>query len=207
MTHPLFDVAAPTRRIQLSDRSWLEHTPAWLPDPDTALTELLTELHWTQEALTMWGRTVHQPRLTAVCGRSMDPASRYTRPRPEQPWTPRAAAIRDRVTAAVPGWTPTGLIANWYRTGSDSIGFHSDDEPVLGTDPLVVSVSLGATRTLQFRLKGGGPAIARVPLGHGDLLTMAGATQTEYEHGITKTRRVHDPRISITLRNYPPART
>jgi alkylated DNA repair dioxygenase AlkB len=139
--------------------------------------------------------------LTAVCGLSMDPASRYLRPAPERPWTPAAAAVRDLVAAELPGWGPTGLIGNGYRTGDDSISWHGDDEPALGTDPVVVSVSLGAPRAFRLRPRGGGPSTV-VELGHGDLLVMGGRTQTEFVHAITKTERVVGPRVSLTFRRY-----
>jgi alkylated DNA repair dioxygenase AlkB len=202
-TPALPGLTAPPRRIHLNDTSWLDHTPGWLPDPDTTLHALTDELAWTQEPLTMWGKTMPQPRLTATCGASMDPASRYRRPRPHQPWTPTAATIRDTIATTTPGWTPNGLIANLYRTGSDSISWHSDNEPALGRHPLVASISLGATRTLQFRPVTRGPA-ARIDLAHGDLLIMGGACQGEFEHAITKTRRDTGPRLSLTFRHYHP---
>ena len=65
----------------------------------------------------MYGRRLLQPRLTAVCGRSMDPSSRYRRPRADAPWTPMAAAIRRQVADQLSGYDPNGLIANRYRTG------------------------------------------------------------------------------------------
>jgi alkylated DNA repair dioxygenase AlkB len=139
--------ALATQRIQLSPHSWLDHTACWLPGSAAALTDLLAELPWTQEQLSMYGRRVNQPRLTAVCGRSMDPASRYTRRNADEPWTPRAQAIRALVAAAVPSFDPNGLIANHYRDGKDSISWHADDENALGRYPLIASVSLGASRT------------------------------------------------------------
>jgi alkylated DNA repair dioxygenase AlkB len=199
-------ISSSTRRIQLSASSWLEHTPTWLPRPDTAMRALIEELAWTQEALSLYGKTVLQPRLTATCGRSMDPASRYLRPRPDQPWTPVAAAIRDVITEVSPGWTPNGLIANHYRTGADSISPHSDNESALGRHPVVASVSLGATRTLHFRHVTGGPATACIHLAHGDLLIMGGACQAEFHHYINKTKKPTAARLSLTYRRYHPAK-
>lgn len=189
------------RHVQLSPRSWVAHAPGWLPEPDQALQHLLAELPWTQQVLHLYGRTVAQPRLTAVCGRSMDPASRYRRPNPEAPWTPTAWAVREAVCGAVPSWEPNGLIANRYRDGADSISWHADDEPALGPQPIVVSVSLGAGRTFRLRPRGGGPTTL-VQLGHGDLLVMGGDTQREFLHAINKSGRTTGTRVSLTYRRY-----
>lgn len=188
------------RLVQLTARSWIEHTPGWLADAGAHFDALIDELEWSQEYLPHLRRM--QPRLTAVCGRSMDPASRYLRARADRPWTPAAESIRDRVAQVVPGWEPTGLIANWYRTGSDSISWHADNEPALGHDPLVVSVSLGATRRLSFRPAQGGPALQHVDLGDGDLLVMGGSCQSELHHAIVKTVRPVGARIALTFRHY-----
>ena len=195
-------VPSPPVTTHLSPTSWVTHHRRWLPDPDRALAELPRELAWRQEQLTMFGRSVDQPRLTAVCGKSMVPSTGYRRANPEAPWTPTTGHIRDLLATELPTWHPNGLIANWYRDGADSIGFHADDEDALGREPLVVSVSLGATRNLDLRPPGGGRRVARFALGHGDLFVMGPGVQREFVHGITKVAGVTDPRISLTFRHY-----
>ena len=189
------------QHLQLTEHSWLRHVPAWAHDADVALSSLTEELAWKVEYLNLYGRVVPQPRLTAVCGRSMDPATRYRRPNPVQPWSPVAGALRSLVAAEVPGWEPNGLIANRYRDGADSISWHADDEPALGPSPVVASVSFGARRGFRLKPRSGGPAIT-VDLSHGDLLIMGGATQQEYVHAIAKSKRVNGPRVSLTFRRY-----
>jgi alkylated DNA repair dioxygenase AlkB len=190
-----------SHRLELSPLSWVEHVPGWLPGADRVLERLLCELPWGQQVLHLYGRKVAQPRLTALCGRSMDPASRYRRPNREMPWTPTAAMVRDAVARSVPDWEPNGLIANRYRDGADSISWHADDEPALGSRPLVVSVSLGARRTFRLRPRDGGPTTL-LELEHGDLLVMRGETQREFVHAINKSARPTGPRLSLTYRRY-----
>lgn len=201
-------LALEPRHIQLSARSWLMHCPSWWPTPDATMQQLLRELPLRQEHIRMYGKMLPQPRLTAVAGRSMDPASRYRRPNPDMPWTPTARAVRENVAQAVravaDGWQPTGLIANYYRSGAtDSIGWHADDEPALGVDPIVVSVSFGATRRMRFKRPGPGPTLITVDLSAGDLLVMGGATQSEFQHAINRQADA-GPRLSLTFRQYAP---
>src|SRR5690349_10985212 len=121
----------------LSPYSWVRHVPRWLGDTSGLLDQLTAELAWTQETLKMFGKEVYQPRLTAVCGRSMSPASRYRLPNPDRPWTPLTRAVLHAVNSEVPDLVGNGLIANLYRDGNDSISWHADDEPALGQDPVV----------------------------------------------------------------------
>ena len=65
------------------------------------------------------------------------------------------------------------------------MGLHSDDEPELGAEPVIASLSLGEARKLVFRHR-----IRRdldtvsVPLPSGSLLVMRGPTQRHWKHGI-----------------------
>ena len=43
------------------------------------------------------------------------------------------------------------VLANLYRDGRDSMGWHSDDEPELGAEPVIASLSFGALRRFRFR--------------------------------------------------------
>jgi alkylated DNA repair dioxygenase AlkB len=93
------------------------------------------------------------------------------------------------------------VLINRYRDGSDSIGLHADDEPELGLDPIVATMSLGATR--RFVLK---PRRARfgpdhsLDVEHGSLLVMGGACQRHYVHGVPRQAGVTGERISLTFR-------
>ena len=91
------------------------------------------------------------------------------------------------------------MLANLYRNGSDSVGWHADDEPELGVDPVIASLSFGATRTLAMRRRDGSYR-ASVDLQDGDLMVMAGATQTLWVHRVPKVRRPVSPRVNLTFR-------
>lgn len=51
------------------------------------------------------------------------------------------------------GYAFNSLLCNLYRNEKDSVDWHSDDEPSLGKNPIIASLSFGATRTFEMRKK------------------------------------------------------
>jgi alkylated DNA repair dioxygenase AlkB len=173
----------------------------YLPDfytrkeADALLASLLRNVSWKQE-FGRFGRPF--PRLTALYA---DAGLTYTYSGvtyPALPWTPELDAVRRRVEAA--GGAPmNSVLLNRYRGGSDSIGFHADDEPELGQNPVVPSVSLGAERRFILRHKKCKKRIEYY-LGHGSLLVMAGTLQHFWDHALPKTTQCGGERINLTFR-------
>jgi len=92
------------------------------------------------------------------------------------------------------------VLANLYRNGRDSNGWHADDEPELGSQPIIASVSLGATRDFQFKHRQLAQHSYTQELSSGSLLVMGGAMQAHWLHQLPKRLRVQDPRINLTFR-------
>jgi alkylated DNA repair dioxygenase AlkB len=93
----------------------------------------------------------------------------------------------------------TTVLANLYRDGQDSNGWHADNEKELGRNPIIASVSFGAERT--FQLKHNTLDIKQnITLQHGSLLIMKGSTQHFWKHQIPKTKKEIGPRINLTFR-------
>jgi len=139
------------------------------------------------------------PRLLAWYG---DPEARYRYSGLEHqplPWTPLLAEIRTRVQEAC-GRPFNAVLLNYYRDGNDSMGWHSDDEPELGRDPLIASLNLGGTRRFDLRRKGTTRIGHSLELGDGSLLVMGGQTQHHWQHQVAKTRKPVAPRINLTFR-------
>lgn len=181
--------------------------PAWLDgtQADALFTELRAGIAWEVHRIRLFGRLVDVPRLSCWIG---DPGVSYVYSRTRfdpHPWPPALAALRERVQLAC-GTRFNSVLANLYRDGSDSMGWHSDDEPELGAQPVIASLSLGAERRLRFRRKltaGVRPAASdsvELVLPHGSLLRMVGDTQRHYQHGVPKALRVAAPRINLTFR-------
>jgi alkylated DNA repair dioxygenase AlkB len=95
------------------------------------------------------------------------------------------------------------VLLNLYRDGSDAMGYHADDEPELGPDPVIASVSLGATRRFVLRPrkeKGTTPA-RELLLTSGSLLVMREGLQRAWVHGVPRQRGVSAPRMNLTFRD------
>lgn len=173
---------------------------AFAPAEATQLfAELRAGIAWQQEEIVIFGRRRRVPRLVAWHG---DPGAGYrysgTDHRPE-PWTPALERVRARASE-LSGADFNAVLLNLYRDGSDGMGWHADDEPELGRNPLIASVSLGAQRRFCLRHRRHRELKRDLELPHGSLLFMAGATQHHWLHALPKTRRPVGERINLTLR-------
>ena len=165
-------------------------------DADRLLDALMTAIDWRQEVATVMGRRVPIPRLTAwhgeagyvYSGIAMAPAA----------WTPPLLELK-RCAEAHARQTFNSVLHNLYRDTRDSVSWHADNEPGLGRNPVIASLSLGATRRFQLKHRGSGERIA-IDLTHGSCLIMAGATQHHWLHQLPKTARPVGPRINLTFR-------
>lgn len=170
-------------------------------DSATVLQRLLAETDWRAEAITLWGKRMLQPRLTAWHGEARYSYSGMTLE--PQPFTPLQLEIKQAVEQAS-GRRFNSVLLNYYRGEQDSMGFHSDDEKELGKNPAIASVSFGEPRTFILKHKRL-PKTVKLALGDGSLLVMAGALQHHWRHGINKEKSPHGPRVNLTFRNILPA--
>ena len=161
---------------------------------------LACTLDWQQHRLKLFGRECLTPRLCAWHG---DPDARYGysgQTLEPLPWNDPLAALRRRLETAL-DCAFNSVLANLYRDGADSMGWHSDDERELGAEPLIASLSLGAPRRFLLRHRRQRELdTLQLELGHGSLLVMAGATQRCWRHSLPKTRRPVGPRVNLTFR-------
>ncbi|MBV9924533.1 MAG: alpha-ketoglutarate-dependent dioxygenase AlkB [Acidobacteria bacterium] len=169
-------------------------------ESDDFFQTLLSGIKWRQDKIRYYGKEMDLPRLTAWYG-DKDKSYTYSRiPMKPEPWTPILLLIKERIETAA-GVNFNSVLLNLYRNGRDSVSWHSDDEPELGENPTVGSVSFGQTRTLQFRHKLRKElSKIDVQLTHGSLLLMKGQTQRFWQHQIPKTTRHLKSRINLTFR-------
>ena len=161
-----------------------------------ALDGLLVELDWEQQAFTIYGRTMPMPRLIAMYG---PVGYRYSGVvHPPRALTPRLDAIRRRIEEAT-GRRFNSVLANLYRDGRDSVGWHRDSDYAHGGQPDLASVSFGATR--RFELRDAAGLRAHVDLDGGSLLVVRGDAVARWWHRVAKTARPVGPRVNLTFRH------
>jgi len=185
-------------RLALSGAEAVLHRRAFPPEEaDRLFTALRGTLDWREATITIFGREIAQPRLSAWYGEAAYTYSNLTWP--AQPWPDVLLPVKRQVEALA-GRAFNGVLANLYRDGRDSMGWHADDEPELGPDPVVASVVFGATRRFLFKRKDDAQVKREVALGHGDLLVMGPGTQRHWLHSVPKTAKPVGERINLTFR-------
>lgn len=161
----------------------------------------LRQLSWQQPAIKIFGRAVAIPRRQIWMG---DPHCSYRYSgvtfTPE-PWTAPVRLLQQRLTDET-GFVVNAVLLNWYQHGEHHMGWHSDDEPELGLNPVVLSLSLGQTRKFDLKHKKL-PLQCSLELANGDLLVMAGACQHHWQHRIPKQLKAGGERINLTFRYLP----
>ena len=196
---PRLDPEAPTERVTLDDRSWVDVVRAWLLGADSLFDALAATVPWRHGRRWMYDRMVDEPRLTH--GYSGD------EPLPHPVLGEIRAALSQRY-----GHRFGGVFLNYYRDGHDSVAFHRDRELRELEEGLVAIVTLGATRPFLFRPRSGGGGAGRgadqwrrrsidVRPGSGDLIVMRGRCHCDWEHGVPKVT-VAGPRISASTRAF-----
>ncbi|KAG9470494.1 hypothetical protein GDO78_017607, partial [Eleutherodactylus coqui] len=172
--------------------------------------QLQHEIPWSQKTNVGLDGPYQEPRLTCWFGEVPYTYSRSTM-QPNPHWHPLLTMLKDRIEE-VTGHSFNSLLCNLYRHDKDSIDWHSDDEPDLGKNPVIASLSFGETRMFQMRKKPppeehGDYTYAErvhVPLDHGSLLLMEGATQEDWQHRVPKEYHDRRPRINLTFRTMFP---
>lgn len=159
---------------------------------------IMLETPWRDDFITLFGTTHPVPRRTALFGDSRATYT-YSRIRMDPlPWTPLLSHLKSHIEL-VAGHTFNVVLINLYRDGRDSNGWHADDEPELGDEPVIASLSLGTTRDMLFRRRDKSHRLT-IPLTSGSLLVMHGDAQRDWLHCIPKRSAVFEPRINLTFR-------
>ena len=164
------------------------------------LETLLAEVAWQQNEIKMFGKVYNEPRLTAWYG-DQGLTYKYSgiQLKPT-PWTDHLDELKSKVNAAAYTEFNSALL-NYYRDGQDSMGYHQDNEPELGLNPVIASLTFGASRIFQLKhITDKSIKRKDIPLKSGSLLIMAGATQHYWKHQIPKTKIPIGPRLNITFR-------
>lgn len=187
---PLRPLDTGLARHHLGQGAWVDIRRDWVGAADDLFAALVDDVPWRAERRQMYDRVVDVPRLVHTYAAG-DPLPH-----------PTLTEARERLSAHyLPELGEPFVTAGccFYRDGNDSVAWHGDR---IGRgrseDTMVAIVSVGDTRRLQLRPRGGGEATT-FTLGHGDLLVMGGSCQRTWDHGVPKERAA-GPRISVQFR-------
>jgi alkylated DNA repair dioxygenase AlkB len=193
--------------IRLANGGELLLCQTWLTSAAAAayLAELQASVPWRQETIRIAGRAIVQPRLSCWVG-DADAVYVYSgltnRP---MPWTPALARLRHQLEYEL-GCSFNSVLANYYRSEQDAMGWHADNERELGDQPTIASISVGAARRFVLRHKRRKQERVELELQSGSLLVMTGSTQQFYKHAVPRQRAPAGSRINLTYRLVlPPA--
>jgi len=187
-------VVTPIQTIELKDGGILLYDEDFLSSKlaDRYFSELRDNSVWEQKP-GIFGHM--QPRLTASYG-DEGVTYRYSGTvNVALPWTPTLLEIKEKIEALQGKYNY--CLLNRYRSGQDSMGMHSDNEPEMGN--VIGSLSLGATRTFRIKHNKSKDTMS-FPVGHGTLIIMAGTMQQFWKHEIPKTKQPVEERINLTYR-------
>lgn len=198
----LDDPGASCQRILLPDAELMFHRAAFSHDEaQSHFDSLSKDTPWRSDHIQIHGKAILIPRLQTWYSTIGAPLNYSGMSVPPLPWTDELLAIAERVHSLT-GLTFNGVLLNYYRNGNDSVGWHADNEAEFGPNPIIASLSLGATR--DFVLKHATrPELKPVTLSldTGSLLIMGQGVQQHWRHQLPKRKRVLDPRINLTFRN------
>ncbi len=156
------------------------------------------EVQWEHDRLKMYGKEIITKRKVGWYG---DQPYAYTYSHVQKvalSWTPTLSEIKQKVES-VSQESYNSCLLNFYHTGTEGMGWHSDDEPELLPQGTIASISLGPDRRFHFRHKRTKEKVT-ILLENGSLLLMKGSTQTHWQHQLPPTKKVHTSRINLTFR-------
>lgn len=190
-------------KFELDDLASVEYYDNFLTKKfhDELFKELSDEVPWTQGEYNMYGHAVKTPRLL-YCMRDKDfDVTKVYKVTESMVWTKNMLKLKKMVEKKTNKKYSYAQL-NYYRTGDDYIGYHTDSEVQDGD--VIASISLGATRKFTFRqidYKDNDSDIYVMDLEGGSLILMNEyAAKKRWKHELPKMKDVEDVRINITFR-------
>jgi alkylated DNA repair dioxygenase AlkB len=189
------------QKIKVKDGEvWYMENFIPLVKAETYFKNFQEQINWRQEGIRMYGKTYPVPRKTAWYGyEGFNYKYSGILCNPE-PWTKELLGIKKVIESFLPDSDFNSVLLNLYRDGSDKVSWHADDEKGLGLNPLIASVSLGATRRFDLKHKTDPNEKLQLELKSGSLVIMKGALQHNWLHQIPVQKKISESRINLTYR-------
>lgn len=182
------------------DSGWFEYFNDFLSEEErkSLFNSLYYDTPWQQGEIRIFGKFVKTPRLEAFYAEEGLNYSYSGQQLIVQEFTPLLLSLKERIET-ISEASYNSVLINLYRDGSDSNGWHADNEKELGKNPVIASLSLGTERRFDLRHNNNGEKIM-LHLSSGSLLIMGGEIQHNWKHQIAKSKRITSPRINLTFR-------
>lgn len=163
------------------------------------INHLWTHYHWEQAPITVFGKQYLTPRLTAwVAEQGINYG--YSQVKHEnQSWTQPLLKVKSKIENLIQFQFNSALL-NAYRDGNDKMGWHQDNENALGSNPIIASLNLGATRRFDIRNITNPQDEIKLNLTPGSLLIMDKNCQTHYKHQVPQQKKENGLRVNLTFR-------
>lgn len=185
------------------ENGWYIWVPDFLNGPyaHKLYNDLLNNYNWQGGTIKLFGKVYEIPRKQlyfADDGKSYGYSGHKLA---ISPWTEELSLLKQKVSE-VGGHHFNVCLANLYRDGNDSNGWHADNEKELGKNPVIASISLGVTRRFDLKHIKTNERFS-FKLNHGSLLIMGGEMQHYWKHQVPKERKIKDSRVNLTFRYIP----
>lgn len=159
-----------------------------------------TNIRWQQDTISLYGKTHLVPRISAWYGDAQAYYSYSGIDLKPHAWTKKLLQL-NQALGRLCLREFNSVLLNWYRSGKDYMSWHADDEWQLGKNPLIASVSFGASRRFLLRQNSNHANKLELILTHGSVLVMAGQLQHYWQHSIPKQANCTMSRVNLTFRN------
>lgn len=182
-------------------REVLEYLPGFISAPEgyNMLLDIIEHTPWTQKTVKMYDKEVLTPRLSAWYGDPDELDYSVLGKSTPLAWTDELLRLK-KLIEPVAGISFNSVLLNYYRDGQDSVAWHSDNETVMGSHPVIASLSLGQVRPFDIRKKADHSEKYTIKLEHGSLLLMKGDLQAKWDHRIAKSSKTMGARVNLTFR-------
>lgn len=167
-------------------------------EADHFFNELMQKIEWYHDKSVIYGKEITTKRKVAWYG-SKDFSYTYSGyTRIATPWIEELLALKQLIELYTDSMYNSCLL-NLYHSGEEGMAWHSDGEKDLVDNGSIACLSLGAQRRFDFKHKQTADK-KHFDLPNGSLIEMKGETQKHWLHRIAPTKKVTEPRISLTFR-------
>jgi alkylated DNA repair dioxygenase AlkB len=167
-------------------------------EADQYFNSLTQNILWENDEVIIFGKHIVTKRKVAWYGDSDCSYTYSNTTKQALAWTKELSHLK-QIVEELAETKFNSCLLNLYHNGNEGMGWHSDDEKLLGKNNTIASLSFGAERNFSFKHKHTKQIVSLV-LEHGSLLIMKDATQTNWLHSLPKSKSVTQPRINLTFR-------